>query len=119
MKMRLWLQLLQLLPELLICRRPRRYWIRPSLLNGRKKYKTSVFMKDLLRGEADELNLEYRNDVRLRNFFRMNRTDFEILLRMTEPKMSKKILPSEKLFQQVNGSLSLYDSLRLVIHSIR
>nr|CAI5826292.1 unnamed protein product [Callosobruchus analis] len=36
-----------------------------------KKYKTSVFMKDLLLDEADELNLEYRNDARFSKFFSM------------------------------------------------
>nr|CAH7735360.1 unnamed protein product [Callosobruchus chinensis] len=92
------------------CRRPRRFWIRPSLLNGRKKYRTSVLLFD----EADELNLEYRNAVGFSNFFRMNITDFEILLRMIESKISKKIPPPEKLFQQVNALLSHYASLRLV-----
>nr|CAI5842874.1 unnamed protein product [Callosobruchus analis] len=34
------------------CRRTPRFWMRPSLLNGRKKYRTSVFIKDLLLDEG-------------------------------------------------------------------
>nr|CAI5856901.1 unnamed protein product [Callosobruchus analis] len=53
-----------------------------------KKYKTSIFMKDLLPDEADELNLEYRSDVGFSNSFMMNKTDSEVLLRMIDPKIS-------------------------------
>ena len=34
-------------------RRPRRFWIRPSILQGRKKYRAREFMKDLLLDEVD------------------------------------------------------------------
>lgn len=71
------------------CRRPRRFWVRPSIVNGRRKYRASDFMKDLLLDEADELNLEYRNDVGFTNFFRMKRSDFELLLKLVQPKISK------------------------------
>ena len=39
--------------------RPRRFWIRPSLVQGRKKYSTQEYMKDLLLNDIDGLNLEY------------------------------------------------------------
>lgn len=61
-------------------RRPRRFWVRPSLVQGRKKYSTDEFMKDLLLDEVNELNLEYRSDLGFRNFFWMNNFDFEHLL---------------------------------------
>lgn len=88
------------------CRRPRRFWVRPSLINGRRKYRASDFMEDLLQDETDELNLEYRNDVGFTNFFRMKRSDFEFLLKLVEPKISKKIPRLEKPSQQANGSLA-------------
>ena len=59
------------------CRRPpRRFCIRPSLVQGRKKYSTEENMKNLLLYD-DDLNLEYRCDVGSQNFFRMNNYDFE------------------------------------------
>ena len=57
-------------------RRTRRFWIRPSLVQGRKKYSTEENMKNLLLYD-DDLNLEYRCDVGSQNFFRMNNYDFE------------------------------------------
>lgn len=71
-------------------RRPRRFWVRPSLKNGRQKYRTNDFINDLLQDEADDLNLEYRKDVGFTNYFRMNRSDFELLLGMVGPKISKE-----------------------------
>lgn len=63
-------------------RRPSRFWIRPSLIYGKKKYCATEFMKDLLLDEADDLNLEYRCDVGFRNFFRMKNSEFENILRI-------------------------------------
>ncbi|KAG5875721.1 hypothetical protein JTB14_007656 [Gonioctena quinquepunctata] len=57
-------------------RRPRRFWIRPSLIHGRSKYNTTEFMKDLLLDEVDDLKLEYRCDAGFRNFFRMKSSEF-------------------------------------------
>lgn len=71
-------------------RRPRRFWIRPSILQGRKKYRAREFMRDLLLDEVDELNLEYRNDVGFCNFFRMERSDFEHLLNLVGLRISKR-----------------------------
>ncbi|CAB3232065.1 unnamed protein product [Arctia plantaginis] len=66
-------------------RRPRRFWIRPSLRRGRQLYRTSELIKDLILDEADPLNLEYRNDVGFTNFFRMQRSDFQTLLDKVGP----------------------------------
>lgn len=71
-------------------RRPRRYWIRPSLVHGRKKYSTTEFMKDLLLDDVDELNLEYRCNAGFRNFFRMGSCEFEQLSRMIAPIIFKR-----------------------------
>ena len=57
-------------------RRPRSFWVRPSLVRSRKKYSTEEFMNDLLLNDVDDLNLEYRCDVDFQNFFRMNNSDF-------------------------------------------
>lgn len=107
------------------CRRSRRYWVRPSILNGRKKYRTSEFMKDLLLDEADELNLEYRNDVGFSNFFRMNRTDFEILLRMIEPKISKnntsfrEAIPASERLAVTLRFIATGDSFHSLMYSMK
>ncbi|KAG5874694.1 hypothetical protein JTB14_024084 [Gonioctena quinquepunctata] len=71
-------------------RRPRRFWIRPSLIHGRSKYNTTEFMKDLLLDEVDDLKLEYRCDAGFRNFFRMKSSEFENILRMIAPIISKR-----------------------------
>ena len=49
-------------------RRPRRFWVRPSFVQGRKKYSIEEFMKDLLLNYVDDLNLEYRCDLGFQNF---------------------------------------------------
>lgn len=77
-------------------RRPRRFWVRPSLVRGRKKYSTEEFMEDLLLDEVDELNLEYRCDAGFKNFFRMKSSDFENLLKMIAPNVIKKDTPFRK-----------------------
>ncbi|KAG5865334.1 hypothetical protein JTB14_007449 [Gonioctena quinquepunctata] len=71
-------------------RRPRRFWIRPSLIHGRSKYNTTQFMKDLLLDEVDDLKLEYRCDAGFRIFFRMKSSEFENILRMIAPIISKR-----------------------------
>ena len=53
-------------------RRPRKFWIRPSLVQGRKKYSTQDYMEYLLLNDIDDLNLEHRCDVGFRNLFRVN-----------------------------------------------
>ena len=60
-------------------RRPRRFWIRPSLVQGRKKYSTQ---EDLLLNDIDDLNLEHRCDVGFQNLFRVNNSGFENILSM-------------------------------------
>lgn len=70
-------------------RQKKRFWVRPSLKN-RKIYSASDLMKDLILDDVDELNLEHRCDVGFRNFFRMTNTDFETLLTLIGPTISKK-----------------------------
>ncbi|XP_057662272.1 uncharacterized protein LOC130897442 [Diorhabda carinulata] len=84
-------------------RSTRRFWSRPSLVNGRKKYSTTEFIKDLLLDEVDPLNLEYRRNAGFKNFFRMKSSDIETLLGMIGLIISKKnttfrkaIPPSER-----------------------
>ena len=64
------------------CRRPRRFWIRPSLVQGRIKYSSQEFMKDFLLNDIDDLNLEHRCDVGFQNLLRVNNYGFEIILSM-------------------------------------
>ncbi|XP_071056596.1 uncharacterized protein [Onthophagus taurus] len=66
----------------------RRFWIRPSLRN-RNKYRGSDLIKELILDDADNINLEYRSDVGFTNFFRMTSSDFEDLLNMIGPKITK------------------------------
>jgi len=47
-------------------------------------------IKHLILYDVDELNLECRCDLGLENFFRMTNTDFEILLALIVPTISKK-----------------------------
>ena len=49
-------------------RRPRRFWVRPSLVRGRKKSNTEEFIGDLLLNGVYDLNMEYRCDVGFQNF---------------------------------------------------
>lgn len=70
--------------------RNRRFWVRPSLGRGRARYGGSELMKDLILDDVDELNLEYRCGGGFRNFFRMTSSDFEILLNLTGPIISKR-----------------------------
>nr|XP_023017923.1 protein ANTAGONIST OF LIKE HETEROCHROMATIN PROTEIN 1-like [Leptinotarsa decemlineata] len=71
-------------------KRRQRFWIRPSLRRGRQLYRASELMKYLILDEEYPLNLEYRNDVGFTNFFRMQRSDFQMLLNKVGPKISKK-----------------------------
>lgn len=89
-------------------RRPRRFWVRPSLVQGRKKYSTEEFMKDLLLNDADDLNLEYRCDVGFQNFFRMNNSDFENILSKIAPviiKQDTKFRPAISVSQRLAVTL--------------
>uniref|UniRef100_A0A8D8TZ39 Uncharacterized protein n=1 Tax=Cacopsylla melanoneura TaxID=428564 RepID=A0A8D8TZ39_9HEMI len=47
-------------------------------------------MKDLLLDEVDQMHLEYRCDAGFRNFFRMRNSEFENILTMIAPQISKK-----------------------------
>ena len=71
-------------------RRPRRFWVRPSLLRGRKKYSAEEFISDLLLNDVDDLNTEYRCDVGFQNVFRMMNSDFENLISMIAPTIIKQ-----------------------------
>ncbi len=70
-------------------RRPRRFWVRPSLKRARKRYSATDLMKDLILDDVDALNLEYRSGFGFRNFFRMKSSTFETLLNMTARKFTK------------------------------
>ncbi len=69
-------------------RRRRRFWIRPSLV-ARRKYSTTDFMRDLVLDDTDLLSLEYRSGAGFKNFFRMSTTEFENILQMIAPKISR------------------------------
>ncbi|XP_022180908.1 protein ALP1-like [Myzus persicae] len=69
--------------------RKRRFWVRPSLKSGRAKYSVNDFMNDLILDEVDKLNLEYRCGTGFRNFFRMTSSDFETLLSLIGPRITK------------------------------
>ena len=71
-------------------RRPRRFWVRPSLAPGRKKDSREEFIGDLLLNDVDDLNTEYRCDVGFQNFFRMMNSDFENLISMIAPTIIKQ-----------------------------
>ena len=66
-----------------------RFLVRRSLSRGRARYGVSKLMKDLILDDVDELNLEYRCRGGFQNFFRMTSSDFEILLNLTGPIISK------------------------------
>lgn len=70
-------------------RRERRFWVRPSLVRGRKKYDTDQFINDLLLDDEDALQLEYRSEMGFQNFFRMKHSEFEKLLQMIGSKIAK------------------------------
>ncbi|KAK9884603.1 hypothetical protein WA026_007443 [Henosepilachna vigintioctopunctata] len=88
-------------------RRPRRFWVRPSLVRGRKRYSTEEFMRDLLLDEVDELNLEYRCDAGFKNFFRMK---FSIKIDKID---TSTLVPSTRL------SLIRTDLIRVAFDSTR
>lgn len=50
-------------------RRRRRFWVRPFLSNGRRKYSATVFVKDLILDDEDLLSLEYRSGAGFQHFF--------------------------------------------------
>lgn len=69
-------------------RRPRRFWVRPSL-TARRRYSATDLMKDLILDDEDAFNLEYRSGAGFRNFFRISTSTFEEILNMIGPKISK------------------------------
>lgn len=69
-------------------KRRRRFWIRPSL-QARHKYSATDFMKDLVLDDVDLLSLEYRLGAGFRNFFRLSTREFENILNMIGPKISR------------------------------
>ena len=71
-------------------RRRRRFWVRPSLVaKKKKKYSATDFMKDLILDDVDLLCLEYRSGAGFRNFFRMSTTEFENILALIAPRISR------------------------------
>lgn len=48
----------------------RRFWV-PSILQARKEYSTTDFMKDLISDDGDLLSLKHRSEAGSKNFFRM------------------------------------------------
>lgn len=61
------------------CKRPRRYWVRPSL-QARARYSGSDLLNDLNRDDTDPLTGELRCDGSIKNFLRMSSDDFESLI---------------------------------------
>jgi hypothetical protein len=70
-------------------RRPRRFWVKPSL-KARAKYSGSDMLKDLQEDDVDPLCGELRCDGSFKNFLRMSSSDFEYLLLMLGPKIAKQ-----------------------------
>ncbi|XP_060881928.1 uncharacterized protein LOC132953338 [Metopolophium dirhodum] len=68
--------------------KPRRFWVRPSL-QSREIYTTSHLLTDLISDDTDILNLEYRCNGGFRNFFRMSPSQFNELLNMVIPSITK------------------------------
>lgn len=68
--------------------KPRRYWVRPSL-QSHEIYTTNHLLSDLISDDTDILNLEYRCNGGFRNFFRMSPSQFNQLLNMVIPSISK------------------------------
>lgn len=69
-------------------RRPRRYWVRPSL-HSRATYSVNDLLDDLNRDDVDPLSGELRSDGSFKNFVRMTSEDFEYLTLMIGHKISK------------------------------
>lgn len=69
-------------------RRPRRYWVRPSL-QARAKYCGSDLLRDLNRDDLDPLSGELRCDGSFKNFLRMSSSDFEFLIVKVGPRICK------------------------------
>ncbi|XP_039281609.1 uncharacterized protein LOC120350804 [Nilaparvata lugens] len=69
-------------------RRPRRYWVRPSL-NSRATYSGNDLLDDLNRDDVDPLSGELRTDGSFKNFVRMTSEDFEYITLMIGHKISK------------------------------
>ncbi|XKL61522.1 hypothetical protein PGB90_008579 [Kerria lacca] len=70
-------------------RRPRRYWIRPSL-PARRRFSTIDFIKDLILDDEDALNLEYRSGAGFKNFFRVSTSTFTKIFNMIGPRISRR-----------------------------
>lgn len=82
--------LLNLVNVLQLKKRRRRFWVRPSLLTGMKKYNTTDFMRGLKLDDEDLLSLEYRSGAGFQNFFRMSSSTFEEIQNMIAPKLATK-----------------------------
>ncbi|XKL69619.1 hypothetical protein PGB90_007388 [Kerria lacca] len=70
-------------------RRPRRYWIRPSL-QATRKYNTTDFIKDLILDDEDAPNLKYRSGAGFKNFFRVSISTFTMILNIIGPRISRR-----------------------------
>lgn len=70
-------------------RRPRRFWVRPSL-QAREKYSGSDLLADLRKDDIDPLSGELRCDGSIKNFLRMTSSDFEFLITMMGHKIQKR-----------------------------
>lgn len=56
---------------------------------SKEKIDATEFMRDLILGDVDDLNLEYSSGFGFKNFFRMSFCTFENILNMTESKIRK------------------------------
>lgn len=70
-------------------RRPRRYWVKPSL-RARSVYSGSDMLRDLQEDDEDLLTGELRCDGSVKNFLRITSCDFENLIQMVGHKIGKK-----------------------------
>lgn len=70
-------------------RRPRRYWVKPSL-RARCRYSGTDMLNDLNEDDIDPLSLELRTDGSFKNFLRMASCDFEYLVSMIGHKIARQ-----------------------------
>lgn len=70
-------------------RRPRRYWVKPSL-RARTLYSGSDMLNDLQEDDRDPLSGELRCDGSIKNFLRMTSCDVEWLIGMVGHRIGKQ-----------------------------
>ncbi len=76
---------------LLMKRRCYRFWVRSSLLHGRKKCSATDSMRDLILDDQNLLSLEHSPGAGIQNFFWVSSSTFEEILNMIAPRMTRKL----------------------------